>query len=360
MSNTLTSIGALGFIGLFLSQLDIQFPLRGAIQQVGQNSIIVWIAIGAFVSASSINKKPLWPWFIAAAGIPIFYFSFAGFMSYGFQEIITLSIFYVAMLRRSPPTLTIYIIYMSAATYIILSLFVSYMAIRYELRAVLWSTTDFSDRLDAVAHLLSSLRLFNPWNFDDLDALMTRLNQGMLVGKVIEYHEIYPELRLFGSGLLLSAFAWIPRFLWPNKPALGGSEMLTANTDYNFSDHATFGAGQVVDFYVNFGAAGVILGFFTLGVVVSIVDRRAGIALRRGDLLTAAAWFATGIALARPLSEVFFLVNTTLATWAIYGALNIFLTRHAGRLQKPHGFSETMISFVDPPRRAGRYSDKSQ
>jgi hypothetical protein len=52
-----------------------------------------------------------------------------------------------------------------------------------------------------------------------------------------------------------------------------------------------------MEFYVNFGAAGVICGFVFWGLLVGSLDRIAALALQRDDWLQFAFWYLPGLAL---------------------------------------------------------------
>ena len=58
----------------------------------------------------------------------------------------------------------------------------------------------------------------------------------------------------------------VPRALWPDKPAVGGGgSLVTEYTGIPFEEGTSVGAGQVLEFYVNFGIPGVLAGFAGLG-----------------------------------------------------------------------------------------------
>jgi hypothetical protein len=72
----------------------------------------------------------------------------------------------------------------------------------------------------------------------------------------------------------------IPRLIWPDKPPSGGSGDLAARfTGKEFAVGTSVGIGPVLEFYGNFGTAGVVVGFFILGIVIRALDICAGTAL---------------------------------------------------------------------------------
>ena len=318
-------VGLLALTGLVLSRVRLPLPMIDALQQVGQNAAVVYVCLGAYMVRVGVREGTLLPWMALAAAIPAFYLLFAGFLSFGFAAFVIVSAFALVALRRGRLSTPLFAGLFLGVLYALLSVFVVYMSFRTELRAAIWGGAGIGERIGAVAHALGHVRLLDPFDAASLDHLVVRLNQGVFVGKVAEYHDAVEGLWLYGQSLVLALVAWIPRVVWPGKPGLGGSDFLAAHTGQSFSSGATFGAGQVVEFYANFGAAGVAGGFFVLGLAVSAIDRRAGRALRHGRLMTAALWFTGGLGLVRPLSSVFFLVNTALATVGVFAAMRLAL-----------------------------------
>lgn len=331
-------VGLLALSGLVLSRVRVPLPMIDAVQQVGQNAAVVYVCLGAYMVVAGARRGSLLPWLALAGAIPAFYLLLAGFMSFGFAAFVIMSAFALVAMRRGRITTGVFAAGFLVTLYALTSVFVVYMSFRSELRAAIWGGAGLGERLGAVLAAFSHIRPLNPFDFASLDHLVVRLNQGVFVGKVAEYHEAVAGLWLHGQSLVLALVAWIPRAVWPDKPGLGGSTFLTEHTGQSFSGGATFGAGQVVEFYANFGAIGVAAGFFALGLVVSAIDRRAGRALRRGDLMAVALWFTVGLALVRPLSSVFFLVNTALATAGVFAAMRMALPAvrrmHARRLAR--------------------------
>ena len=94
-----------------------------------------------------------------------------------------------------------------------------------------------------------------------------------------------------------AVIALIPRVFWTDKPVLAGSGDLVANyTGYHFAEGTSVGIGNVMEFYINFGKWGVIVGFLILGVIIALIDRGAGMSLADNDWLTFACWYLPGMA----------------------------------------------------------------
>ena len=73
--------------------------------------------------------------------------------------------------------------------------------------------------------------------------------------------------------------------------------LVTQYTGVTYAEGTSVGIGQVMEFYVNFGTAAVLLGFLTLGVLVAGIDKAMADRLAAGDWRGCAFWFMPGIAL---------------------------------------------------------------
>ena len=314
----LAGLTAVGFATLIIS---LPLPMIDAFAQVGRNAAIAYVCLGAAMALSRGDRGAMVKWFLVGSLIPFAYLVLWGFMSYGFLAFTFVASFFTLRLSRIPTGLLRFLIATLVGGYGLLSVFVVYMSYRVELRQVLWSSAGFFDRLSTIFTTFGNAQLLNPFDFSSLDWLTIRLNQAFFVGKVIEFHAIHENLWLNGESLVLSFVAWIPRPLWPGKPEMGGSEFLSTHTGLDFASGVSFGAGQVIEFYVNFGTVGVIGGFFALGLIVQWIDCKAGRALSQGKLLTFAKYATIGLAFVRPLSDTFFIVNTAIASFLVFRAI---------------------------------------
>jgi hypothetical protein len=157
------------------------------------------------------------------------------------------------------------------------------MGERTRIRETVWQQrAGIGDRLERIANIainFQAIDLTNPEHVSDLDA---RLNQNFFVGSAINRHG---EGLAFAYGGTLPWWALIPRALWPDKPAIGGGGTIVADfTGIDLAEGTSFGAGQVLEFYVNFGWSGIFVGFFVVGFVLIRLDRGIMRALAAGDL----------------------------------------------------------------------------
>jgi hypothetical protein len=310
-----------GFLAVFVR---LNFPLVQALSQVSRNVAVVVVCLGAALAMHVDGGRYYFRWIVLAALIPAIYLIYGGFTSYGFITLTILVGFWLTVLARKKLGAIGLAVGGFAVTYGLLVLFVVWMSFREELRAVLWSgSAGLVQRLEAIGRALSNIELLRPSNFAALDIMNTRLNQYVFVGKAIEWHEMFPEMRTYGETLYVAFLAWVPRFVWEGKPRMGGSTFVAEHTGMIFSSQATFGAGPVFEFYVSFGHVGVFLGLLVLGLVVRWVDRMAAVALRQGRLFDHVRWFTVGLAFIAPLTDFFFMINTALASYIVLTAMKL-------------------------------------
>lgn len=81
----------------------------------------------------------------------------------------------------------------------------------------------------------------------------------------------------------------------------GGSGNIVRNmTGMWLAKDTSWGVGNVMEFYINFGLWSLIPGFLALGFVIAWVDRRAALALRGNDFSKSLYYFLPGVALIQP------------------------------------------------------------
>jgi hypothetical protein len=202
-----------------------------------------------------------------------------GFLGYGINWVLSVLAFqFVITQRRSW-------FYASApvAIYLGLSLLVAYLGERTAIRELVWERqAGLTDRIERIAQMLAT---FHPFDLDspgDLAALDSRLNQNSLVGLAIEHIETgWAE---FAYGATVPAWGLVPRALWPEKPDIAGGQTIVTNfTGVRFAEDTSVGLGQVMEFYINFGAPGVLIGFLVLGFALMSLDRGIMHALAMDD-----------------------------------------------------------------------------
>jgi hypothetical protein len=119
----------------------------------------------------------------------------------------------------------------------------------------------------------------------------------------------------YGSTLTVAALGLVPRVLWPDKPQVGGGG--TVVRDYagvDAPEGTSVGAGQVLEFYINFGTIGVIGGFFIYGLLIGWMDLKIIERLRRGDQKGYLLWFIVCLSLQQPGGNLLEVVVTVAAS----------------------------------------------
>jgi hypothetical protein len=66
------------------------------------------------------------------------------------------------------------------------------------------------------------------------------------------------------------------------------------------SEGTCFGVGNVMEFQINFGMPGVVIGFLALGWLLGRLDRKAATAEGRGDVGRVFLFFLPAVALIQP------------------------------------------------------------
>jgi hypothetical protein len=232
-----------------------------------------------------------------------------GFLGFGTVWVLSIVAFYFVIARRriwfylaTPPVL-----------FLGLSLFVTYFLQRNEIRNVIWyQDAGITRRLDQVTKLVTEFQLLDLSNEEHLLALDGRLNQNYLVGLgVMRHREGSAEL---WYGATVPVWALIPRVIWPDKPEVGGSGDLVAQfTGVRFADGTSVGAGNVLEFYMNFGIAGVVAGFAFLGFVLMRLDQGVMRALATGNIDGMLQCALPGLALLQPLGSFLEMLVSTIS-----------------------------------------------
>lgn len=253
-------------------------------------------------------------WLLAACALPLVTITLEGFLGFGIVALLGILLFVISFIRIR----LAWLILVPVLLYLGLSLFVTYMRDRETIREVVWGGQSLSQRTDQVADTIASFELFDPQNQAHLNAIDDRLNQNLLVGFAVGYLDTGLINFAHGDTFVEAISALVPRVLWPEKPyTAGGSGLITRFTGVEFSANTSVGIGQVVEFYANFGTAGVCVGFLLLGWLIGFFDRRSAQALVGGDQLDFTFWYLPGLALMQPgnsLAEVVTSVGAALIT----------------------------------------------
>jgi hypothetical protein len=146
---------------------------------------------------------------------------------------------------------------------------------------------------------------FDPSSKRQFVALDKRLNQNFFAGLAATRIEQGRVDYLYGESLWEGVMSLVPRALWPDKPVIAGSpEIVSKMTGLLLAKGTSFGVGNVMEFQINFGIPGLIIGFLLLGFLIGMLDRKAASAERRGDVGKTILCFLPSVALIQPNGSI--------------------------------------------------------
>jgi hypothetical protein len=282
-SNLQPTIVALGSLGLAVYYLTfiIVFPVEAQqivdlLWSLADIAVAVLFALGLRRRLSRISKMVLWCVLLPgrlAIGLA------SGFSAQGLELVLLLLIVYTCVRRRFPIK--------AAVLGILLLPFL--FASRNELRARTWS--GFLDSGSYGADQLSPIQRVITYGdaivyalgsggtsiHESIDFTVYRMSQLFLFADVIE---LTPTVIPYWNGQtyypLFTKF--IPRMLWPAKPREDVGQ--TFGHRYGLIEPGdtltSVNLPQLVEFYVNFGPAGVVAGMFLLGIFYRAVQKLIG------------------------------------------------------------------------------------
>src|SRR5204863_7030994 len=102
-------------------------------------------------------------------------------------------------------------------------------------------------------------------------------------------------------------------------------------TGLRFATGTSVGIGHVMEFYVNFGTLGVVLGFLVIGDVVTTLDLAAAERLALNDLHGFVLWFLPGISLLQVGGSLVEMTASAAASIVVALITNKYLERLQGR-----------------------------
>jgi hypothetical protein len=210
----------------------------------------------------------------------------------------------------------VYFLLAPAVFFVGLSVFVNYMAARDDFRRLVWhQQASIGDRLSRVTDSFQHFEWLDLSNFRHRKFIDLRLNQNEFVGIAVERLELGAVEYAYGGTVAAVAMGLIPRILWPNKPVVGGGHTVVHDfTGLELAEGTSFGAGQVFEFYVNFGSLGVIGGFLLYGWLIGRIDLSTIKYFQQGDQRRFLLWFLPGLALLAPGGNLLEIVVGTVSS----------------------------------------------
>lgn len=244
----------------------------------------------------------------------------SGFLGFGASSVILVVSLTAVYLRPRVLTMLAGVVIL----YFGLSVYLTYMRDRVEIRDSVWGGESLDARATVVLDTFTRFEWFDPDSESHFQRVDMRMNQNYLFGVAMIRLQRGEVDYWHGETLLVAMIAVIPRFLWPDKPTFAGSGNLVSElTGIQFSSGTSVGIGPVMEFYANFGRVGMVIASFVMGVYLALCDLRAGAALRAGHTTRYAGWLLLGIPLHQALGSLIS-ISSSLATAVVL----YFLFRH--------------------------------
>lgn len=215
---------------------------------------------------------------------PIITSVYHGFLGYAAHFIITFTIFNAHLVRKPFK----YILPLSLFGYLALSFFLGYWSVREDIRGRIWygnsATANLDVRVDLASDLINAFRFFDPTNPDHLAPIDGRFNYNHLTGLTIQRIQANIVDYGYGETIVDAALMVIPRAIWVDKPiTLGGDDVVRKYAGVGLLAGSLL-PGSLMEFYLNFGTIGVIIGFLIIGTIIASADELAAKYLNRKDI----------------------------------------------------------------------------
>ncbi|HLH78555.1 MAG TPA: hypothetical protein VKV28_17270 [Candidatus Binataceae bacterium] len=133
-----------------------------------------------------------------------------------------------------------------------------------------WERASTAAKLEAYA-LAARSTWDDPALYDQWRALMSRMSDINIFAVVIE--QTPREVPYWkGQSYWLLAWSLVPRFLMPGKPLLFADFGQRYGIVARYDDHTAINFPMLVEFYANFGIAGVVIGMFMVGMLCRVLE----------------------------------------------------------------------------------------
>lgn len=257
--------------------------------------IAVMVALPLAFRSRSLTQIALW--FGALSLYPLLCLVDNGFLVWGVNAAIVCLSFMAVLTKQ------MWRIWAGLAALIVLGmgLFATYVGMRDEIRKVVWGGEKLERRWSESWRLVTEFRLMDLHNPEDLYAVNWRLNQNYLVGMAMKRLQ-KGEVDYYKGKTVVQGFqAMIPRILWPGKPVFAGSgNIVMEMTGFYVGKGTSYGVGNVLEFYINFGMPSLVVGFMLLGWILGKLDYLGAMALSDGDYPRVIVCILPAMALIQP------------------------------------------------------------
>ena len=284
----------------------INIPSISAVIMKGGAIWMLGIMLALQSSLRRGDPRMAWRWLATLAVYPVLMLLVGGFLSYGILAV-TVVLAILAVHVRSTPR----VIVGSVLSVVVgISLFLSYFEHRKEIRAAVWGGASADARIEASLGAVRDASVFDPQNPAHLKALDARLNQNYFAGLAAARIATGKVDYLHGQSLWEGFLSLVPRALWPDKPVVAGSgNIVSEMTGLTLAKGTSFGVGNVMEFQINFGITGILVGFLVFGLFLGWLDRRAAETDLTGDLGNTFLYFLPAVAAIQPNGSVVEIVS---------------------------------------------------
>lgn len=329
----LLALGLLSYAALHV----VRLPSVTAIFYDGQQLLVVAVILSIWEAARKGQHNKVAMWVAVSLLFPFATVVQDGFLGNGIASLAPVFVFATACIGRRK--LLKVGAFASIGLYLGLSLYVTYMRDRSDLRERIFSGAGLSSRVERFGETFQRFEFFSPVEPRHLDAIAARMNQNWLVGASVVYIENTRQWA-HGSTLWYALFAFVPRVLWADKPQAGSGDLVSRYTGLEFGAGTAVGIGQVMELYVNFGRWMVFFGFAALGGLLVYLDMKARDGLRTGSFNRFVICFIVGLSLQRVLGSIGAIAtNVVVGIMLVYG-LQMVMRMRAKRV-RPAGLGPT-------------------
>ncbi len=287
-----------GWIATYaLRPLIINVPSIGAAVEYGSRLWILPILISVSLCLIHRRFSGMAFWIVLGLIFPVTGLLFGGFVSYGSTTVVLML---SGLFVTSRSMLKSWVV-ISVVSIVGMGLFVSYFQLRNDIRDSVWGGAPLAERIDQVERIATEFALPDLKNQEHLDAFNERLNQNIFVGLAADRLELEIVPFYQGETIWQGLISLIPRAIWAGKPVYGGSgDIIEVMCGLPVNEETSFGVGNVMEFYINWGIPSLLLGFLLFGWIIGILDREAASAYVNRNYGQVIVYFLPALAIIRP------------------------------------------------------------
>jgi hypothetical protein len=291
----------MGYAVTYGFRFAITSPSIGAVIEKAGGIWVLGVLIGLAAAIKRGNMTGIIIWLLVMSIYPLFVLLVGGFLSFGSTPIFII-LTAIAVSTKSNLRVFLGIV---IGSLLFFHLFLSYFQNRDSIRNAVWGGQAMESRIESSLRILTDIEIFDPNNLSHLNALDQRLNQNFFVGRAAQRIESGEVSFLYGRSLWEGVLALVPRIVWPDKPVFAGSPAVVMEmTGFVVNDSTTYGVGNVMELYINFGVPSLVIGFVMFGVLFGWLDLKSAVARRDGEFGNMILYFLPAAAMIHPLGSL--------------------------------------------------------